>query len=799
MKTQLIPYQKVDLGRVYTKTKGGLLTSQVFSKDNIIMLLISFLLGRVTLFESLMPFGLAFYAASFKTTKSRIFSAAAVLFGMITGGAREELYFAFVFMFLFGVANSVFKSSSVKVGFKYSAIGFACVMVPKTVLAYFNGFLLYDLLSAVFYGFLVFSLIYIFGRSAGIIENIKNKPLMSNEEMISVVMVFAIALAALGDVKITGITLTNVVGILAVMLLSYKRGPALGSATGVVVGIIINITSPATPLILGAYAFCGLISGVFRNLGKAGSVLAFIAGNAVLALYAKESTEVLIYLKDMVVAAAVFMVIPQKVADKIIGTISGVSNISVDKASYSERIKELTVERLNKFSKAFEEISRTFSEISQTKATASKQDISSLFDRVADKVCKDCGLCMHCWDRNFYNTYQVMFKIVERLETKGWLEEADIPDYFLERCERIGEFVRQVNNIYELFKVDMVWKNRIGESRGLVSQQLEGMSKVISSLALEIGTEVKFKSELEDLLVAELDKVGIKVNDAVVFENKWDKYEVSIFHKGCGEKNTCTGIIEKTASAVLGRKMVRDRNECVNNEKTGICSLKLLEEEVLSVTTGVARLPKHGKDVSGDNYTFMGTGDGKYILALSDGMGSGQKAFNQSKVAISLLEQFMDTGFDKGTAIKLINSILVLKSDEDSFATIDLSAVDLYDGKVEFVKIGAVPTFIKKSNKVEVVRSFSLPVGILSNVETELVCKNVNSGDFIIMVTDGIIDSFKNEEGGEQELIEFIENIKSINPQGIAELILGEAYSKGGKKPVDDMTVIVAKVWKRIN
>ena len=245
--------------------------------------------------------------------------------------------------------------------------------------------------------------------------------------------------------------------------------------------------------------------------------------------------------------------------------------------------------------------------------------------------------------------------------------------------------------------------------------------------------------------------------------------------------------------------MVRDRNECVNNEKTGICSLKLLEEEVLSVTTGVARLPKHGKDVSGDNYTFMGTGDGKYILALSDGMGSGQKAFNQSKVAISLLEQFMDTGFDKGTAIKLINSILVLKSDEDSFATIDLSAVDLYDGKVEFVKIGAVPTFIKKSNKVEVVRSFSLPVGILSNVETELVCKNVNSGDFIIMVTDGIIDSFKNEEGGEQELIEFIENIKSINPQGIAELILGEAYSKGGKKPVDDMTVIVAKVWKRIN
>jgi len=100
------------------------------------------------------------------------------------------------------------------------------------------------------------------------------------------------------------------------------------------------------------------------------------------------------------------------------------------------------VERLNNFARAFEELSKTFSEISQTKIVAGKQDISSLFDRVADKVCKDCSLCLHCWDRNFYNTYQVMFKIVENLEKN---DESDIPEYFMERCERIGEFVRQVN------------------------------------------------------------------------------------------------------------------------------------------------------------------------------------------------------------------------------------------------------------------------------------------------------------------------------------------------------------------
>ena len=157
----------------------------------------------------------------------------------------------------------------------------------------------------------------------------------------------------------------------------------------------------------------------------------------------------------------------------------------------------------------------------------------------------------------------------------------------------------------------------------------------------------------------------------------------------------------------------------------------------------------------------------------------------------------METGFDQDTAIKLINSILVLKSDDDSFATIDLSAIDLYDGKIEFVKIGAAPTFIKRQNKVEVVKTVSLPAGILSDIDTELVSKNADNGDFIIMVTDGIIDSFKLEEGGEQNLIKFIEDIDSINPQGIADLILAEACSKCKDKPVDDMTVLVAKVWKR--
>lgn len=800
MKTQAIPYPKLgDVGKVYERTKEGLMLDVSISKSNAIILLISFMLGRISLFQGFMPFGIAFFIAASSTRISRILMGLAVSIGMITGGGFEQVYITVTSIVIFSALEMLFANTKSKNnGLKIPTIAFVSVSIPQMVMVFFQGFLLYDTLKSICYSGLVFALVFIFKNSISIIEGTKKRNVFSNEEMISIAMLMTLTLAGIGNVQLAGMNLINVMGILAILLFSMSAGPGVGAAVGVIVGLVVNMTNPGVPMVIASYAFCGLLCGVFKSLGKVGACLGFIAANALLTLYLNGSTEILIYIKDILAAVLIVLFIPKKIMTNTLEYFTASTVGTRDKQGYSTRIKELTIDRLNKFSKAFGELSKTFSEISQTSTATSKQDITSLFDRVADKVCKDCSLCMHCWDRNFYNTYQVMFKIVEKLDDKGYINEEDIPDYFMDRCERISDFVRQVNNVYELFKVNLVWKNRVGESRGLMSQQLDGLSRVIANLANEIDYDVKFKGDLEDRLLVELDKAGIKANDAVIFQNKWGKNEVTIFHKGCGGIRNCINNIEKVATGVIGRKMIKESNECVQNHKTGICTLKLVEEETFRVTTGVARLGKYESSVSGDNYTFMNTGDGKYIVALSDGMGSGQKADCQSRAAISLLEQFMETGFDKDTAIKLINSILVLKSDDDSFATIDLSAIDLYDGKVEFVKIGAVSTYIKRPDRVETVKTVSLPAGILSDIETEMICKNVSNGDFIIMVSDGIIDSFKSEEGGEKSLVNYIEEIENVNPQGIADIILNKAYSNSGNKAIDDMTVLVAKVWKKV-
>ena len=798
MKTGIMPYQRVSgATKAYGKSKIGKMLQAIFSRNNLILLPAAFLLGRATLTGGLMPFGLPLYAATAGLGVSRMLVAAAVLLGMFSAGAREQLYIAAAAMFLFNAFNIPFKNSNSKLNFRYSVIAFLSVLIPEMVTVYLQGTLLFDVLKAILDSFIAFALVFVFRNITPVIAEGRKRYVYTSEEIICFAILVALSLSGLSNIGVLGFSLRDMASVLLVLVFSFKCGPGAGAAIGVTVGLLISMSGAMSPIVIASYAVCGMLAGILRKLGRIGSSLGFIMGNAILTIYLTGSSDMLIYFKEIAVSVGVFMLLPDKILDVLAGSFTRNLDTCPDKRSYSIRIKEITVDRLNRFSRAFRELARTFGEISETNVVTDKHDISNMFDRVADRICKDCSLCLHCWDRNFYNTYQVMFKIVEKLDTKGRIEVSDIPAYFLERCERINEFVEAVNNMYELFKVDMVWKGKVGESRELISQQLLGLSGVISNLANEIDLDVHFKGDLEECILLELNKSGIKANEVIVYENKWGKYEINVFHRSCGGRRACASSIEKLVSEITGRKMTRGDGEYCLASREGTCSLKFVEAERFRVATGIARLPKHGSDISGDSYTFMNTGDGKYIAAISDGMGTGQNAATQSRATIGLLEQFMESGFDKDITIKLINSILVLKSGDEAFATIDLLVIDLYSSEAEFVKIGAVPTFIKREDRVEMIKSASLPAGILSSIEMELVHKNLVEGDFIIMMTDGVLDSFNGGEGCEKEVRRLIQGIQSANPQEVADFILDRACENSRGKPADDMMVVAAKIWKK--
>lgn len=206
---------------------------------------------------------------------------------------------------------------------------------------------------------------------------------------------------------------------------------------------------------------------------------------------------------------------------------------------------------------------------------------------------------------------------------------------------------------------------------------------------------------------------------------------------------------------------------------------------------------KNKSEIAGDNNLEVKLEDGKYMLALSDGMGSGVRANKSSKTVIDMLKRLLTNGFDKETSIGLINSSINLNSNEETYATIDISIVDLENGNVEFIKNGACPTFVKTKRNVDVVKSISFPAGMLDEIDLVVYDKDLKENDIMVMCSDGILESNTEYENKEIWLKNMLENIETDDIEKIANIIIGEAIDNGLGIAKDDMTVIVAKLCRK--
>ena len=181
-------------------------------------------------------------------------------------------------------------------------------------------------------------------------------------------------------------------------------------------------------------------------------------------------------------------------------------------------------------------------------------------------------------------------------------------------------------------------------------------------------------------------------------------------------------------------------------------------------------------------------------MSLSDGMGSGETAAQESRKGIELLQQLLETGFSARSALKMVNTILLLTGVEQHPATLDLCCVDLCSGVLEAMKMGAVATFVLSDGQAEILDAGNLPAGVISQAEPVLLSRKLWDDDRVIMMTDGVLEACPGLEK-ERSLKEYLESMPMKTPQDMAERILRFACQNGGMN--DDMTVLVAGIWKR--
>ena len=209
------------------------------------------------------------------------------------------------------------------------------------------------------------------------------------------------------------------------------------------------------------------------------------------------------------------------------------------------------------------------------------------------------------------------------------------------------------------------------------------------------------------------------------------------------------------------------------------------EKPRLRVAHGAACASGKAGEMSGDSHLVTMLDERRLLALVSDGMGSGPAAAEESAMAARLLGRFMRAGAGVGLAVETVNALLLNRGGEDMFATADILVVDLVSGEAELTKLAACPTFIARGGEALRVEGGRLPLGILERVRPEPVRTRLMPGDALLMVSDGVADA-----AGAEALEALLLDGAGEDPARLAERALDIAGSacEGGRR--DDMTAV---------
>lgn len=451
--------------------------------------------------------------------------------------------------------------------------------------------------------------------------------------------------------------------------------------------------------------------------------------------------------------------------------------------------------QMDKFADSLIHLSRTFLSLESYKGTFSKEEFEEMFARITDQVCGECEKRNRCLKENRVYTYQLMYEILCGVEEYGAELSTELKRKLQKRCIRAPRFLRETLEVFESAKQVLLWNHKIAESREGYAGQLNSFAKLIQYTTRELDAGIFEDGHLEKKLKNHLRKAGIKLLSSVFFVTEEGRYELHLTVKAVKGQCITTRELAREAGICLGRTMAPQQGErpLLGEE---YATVACVEEARFHTLQGVAKIGKNCETISGDTFLLTDLPGGKKGAAISDGMGSGEKACQESTMVVEMLEELLEAGFPAKTAIQIMNTALVIGRDEVRFSTVDVSLFNLYSGVCEFVKAGAAATFVKRKDRVERIVSTTLPIGVIREIEIDVERRQLENGDFVVMVTDGVMDALP--AGEQEELMEtFLLEAATNNPKELAHHLLGRVLERSGELPTDDMTILAVGIWKR--
>lgn len=459
----------------------------------------------------------------------------------------------------------------------------------------------------------------------------------------------------------------------------------------------------------------------------------------------------------------------------------------------TEHKKQLQGEHLKETAHTLEKLSGCFEKLPVKKEMLSDQDMEEMFNELVEKVCYGCERYEACWERFYQKTCQAAYSIFSEIENSNETSDFAATTELAQSCQRYRGLIKEARQIFEKTKNNFLWYNRLIENRSAVALQLNEMARMMANAADEIDSRHELEDELANRIRKKLKMHQVLVTEMSKRQGRKGREELCLTmraaHQSCIPIRDIAGYL----SEVLQKQMEADKESRLilnENEETIVFRPKPNYKALY----GTAKVAKCGERIAGDNFSVCFNG-GQMAACLSDGMGSGLLASQASELVLELLESFLEAGFCKETALCMMNSMLVMNGQNGQYSTVDMAEVDLFAGVCEFVKMGAALSFIKRETMVETVKLESFPVGSFYDQEFESATKMLYDGDYVIMVSDGVLSALPSQIG-EQVMCQLIEKLDCINPKEMANRILEQALTECGYEPPDDMTALVFTLRK---
>ncbi|MCZ8517582.1 stage II sporulation protein E [Paenibacillus filicis] len=770
----------------------------VAKRWSILLLMMAFLLGRAMILDQLSPFAVAFFAVMYFLRRELLYWSAIFLTAgsLFSTDPKHTGYLAVEMLVFLLIQKGVER-------FERSDISYAPVIVfSSTFLVQLFSLLVsaqlswYTLMMTGVESMLSLILTHIFLQAIPVFTLSRKNYSLKHEEVICLIILLASVMTGTVGWQTGPVTVEHVLSRYLILLFALVGGAPLGASVGVISGLILSLANTAAVYQMSLLAFAGMLAGLLKEGGKMAVGLGMLLGSSILSVYIGNQAEVLHSTWESVAAVALFLLTPRSVIQMLAKYVPGTQENLKSQHDYAKRVRDVTAGRVEQFSEVFRQLSRSFKQITvDAQPLQKEEEVGHFMNAVAEKSCSTCWKRKQCWDDKFYQTYKFMTDMMTEVELRESMTRKDILPEWKRQCVKPDQVLDLMKQQYDLYKHDQHWKKQIIDSRQLVADQLSGVSQVMEDLAKEIKREGQELFMQEEQIRSALEELGLSIHSIDIISLDEGNVEIEIIHQYTKGFDECRKIIGPLLSEILGEN-VAVKNEQALERKEGYSTVLFGSAKEYEVETGIAGAAKGGDLLSGDSYSTVELGNGTFAVALSDGMGNGERARAESSTALTILQQLLQSGMDERLAIKSVNSVLMLRSSDEMYATVDVALIDLYSAQTTFMKIGSTPSFIKRGKEVFPVTASNLPVGIVADIDVDLVSVPLQHGDILIMMTDGIYDAPGHTVNKELWIKRMITEIETEAPQEFADILLERAVRYHHGEIYDDMTVVVAKVEK---